>query len=299
MATIFGPAAWFVLVSLASGPVCGSDADEPRRRALLMELNSARLQAGLAPVRPHPALCAAAQWRASAVAVEGSTAPEIATLDEMRRRLFRRRYVAHNWIESTLIGGWDGAVLEQLATVRPAWCAEAATGDFEHAGIGLARREGRPVYSLLLALPKRTVEWRQAAPLADLEWVRRIELEAVNAVRRGNGRRPLAPDRLLDAAAQKHAEDMLRRAFYSHESLEGATVVQRARAAGYRGWRTISENIAKGPFTPDEVVRRWLDSPGHRRNILRRGVAEMGVGVAFGENANGFEVVWVQVFAGR
>ncbi len=80
---------------------------------------------------------------------------------------------------------------------------------------------------------------------------------------------------------------------------DGKTVRHRVRAAGYRGARALAENIAKGPFTPDEVVRRWLNSPGHRRNILRRGAVETGFGVAFGENANGFEVVWVQVFSGR
>ena len=72
-----------------------------------------------------------------------------------------------------------------------------------------------------------------------------------------------------------------------------------ARAAGYPRARSLSENIAKGPFTPDEVVHRWMNSSGHRRNILRRGATVMGMGVAFGENANGFEVVWVQVFASR
>ena len=99
----------------------------------------------------------------------------------------------------------------------------------------------------------------QPAPLADLAWVREVELKAVNAVRREHGRPPLEPDGQLDAAAQKHAEDMLARAYYSHESPEGTTVAQRVRAAGDRRWRTVSENIAKGPFAPDEVVRRWLD----------------------------------------
>ena len=87
----------------------------------------------MALVEPHPALCAVARWRASTVAAGGLTAPQVATLDEMRQRLFREGYVAHNWIESTLIGSWKGDVLEQLSTVRPDWCDEAASGDFEHA----------------------------------------------------------------------------------------------------------------------------------------------------------------------
>ncbi len=162
----------------------------------------------------------------------------------------------------------------------------------------MARRQGRPIYALVLAISQRTVEWRQALPLADLETVRAEVLAAVNAARRRAGRQPVAGQAHLDLAAQRHAEDMLRRRYYDHESPEGDTARQRARAAGYSGSRTLTENIAKGLFTPEEVVRRWLDSSGHRRNILRRGAAQMGAGVAFGENANGFEVLWVQVFAG-
>ena len=90
---------------------------------------------------------------------------------------------------------------------------------------------------------------------------------------------------------------MLRRAYYSHTSPEGGTPGQRVQASGHRA-RSVAENIAKGLFTPDEVVRRWLASPGHRRNVLFRRATEMGAGVAFGENARGFEVVWVQVFTG-
>lgn len=60
----------------------------------------------------------------------------------------------------------------------------------------------------------------------------------------------------------------------------------------------VAENIAKGIFSPDDAVQRWFDSPGHRENILLRKAREVGVGVAFGDNDNGFEVVWVQVLAG-
>ncbi len=147
---------------------------------------------------------------------------------------------------------------------------------------------------------RRISEWRQAAPLADLPSVRALALAlaTVNQLRLEHGRAPVRSEDSLDAAAQRHAEDMLRRAYY-HASPEGKTVGDRVRTAGYRGRRGLAENIAKGPFTPDEVVRRWMNSSGHRRNILHRGAAETGFGVAFGENRNGFEVVWVQVFASR
>ena len=57
-------------------------------------------------------------------------------------------------------------------------------------------------------------------------------------------------------------------------------------------------HVESVPKFVEEVVERWMNSSGHRRNILRPGNSVMGVGVAFGENANGFEVIWVQLFAG-
>jgi len=92
---------------------------------------------------------------------------------------------------------------------------------------------------------------------------------------------------------------MLARAYYDHESPEGATPAVRVRAAGYTRATTVAENVAEGLFTPEEVVRRWLESPGHRHAILDRRFRGMGVGVAFGENARGFVVLWVQVFVNR
>ena len=125
-------------------------------------------------------------------------------------------------------------------------------------------------------------------------------LAAVNAAREEQGRPPLRLHPLLTQAAQRHAEDMLHRLFYDHVNPDGDTVLDRVRAVGFRGRgrRTVSENIAKGLFGTAEVVGRWMNSSGHRRNILRRGFTELGVGVAFGDNDNGFEVIWVQVFAG-
>ena len=101
-----------------------------------------------------------------------------------------------------------------------------------------------------------------------------------------------------DLAAQRHAIDQFENSYYDHRDLEGGTARDRAARAGYRSARTVAENIAKGPFSPREVVQRWMKSRGHRKNILGTRIRAMGVGVAFGENDRGFEVLWVQVFAG-
>ncbi|MEM7353824.1 MAG: CAP domain-containing protein [Acidobacteriota bacterium] len=284
---------WFAATAT---DLCGTTGVEG---ALLAELNVARQAAGQPVVEPHPVLCDIARNEAAAVAERGGTPTRADHINSITRRLYGSGYAPHSWTEGSLIATSDDAIWRQWHSVRPEWCRDAETGDFEHAGIGLARYGGRLVVTLVLALRTRTVEWRQAEPLEDLARVREVALAEVNRLRRAEDREPLVADTLLDTAAQRHAADMLRREFYAHQNPEGDTVRHRTRAAGYRGKR-VAENIAKGLFTPDEVVRRWMNSSGHRRNILHRGVTDMGFGVAFGVNrANEFEVTWVQVFASR
>ncbi len=287
-----------VLLLLSTpGNTCGTSGSE---QVLLDEFNAARRAAGQEAVAPHPVLCDIARDEAAAVAASGGTPNQADHINSITRRLYRSRYAPHSWTEGSLITTSSEAIFSQWRGVRPEWSQEAETGDFEHVGIGLARYGNRLVVTMVLALKTRTVEWRQVEPLKDRTWVRKVALAEVNQLRHTAGHEPLASNGLLDHAAQLHAEDMLRREFYDHVSPDGDTVRNRARAAGFRGSRQLAENIAKGLFTPDEVVRRWMNSSGHRRNILRRNATEVGLGVAFGVNrADEFEVIWVQMFASR
>lgn len=291
-------AAILLLATLAATPVCGTDPSEAARRALLDALNAARAEAGMAALEPHPALCEAARKRAAAVAARGVIETTVDVMRGIDSGLRRDGYQAHRWIESTLIGSRDDATLGPWRQANPRWLEDAITGEFEHAGVGFGRFEGQPVYTVLLAWTQRSEMGLQAKWLEDLEWVRETVLAAVNDARSEHQRRPVVRDAELDLAAQRHAEDMLGRAYYDHRSPEGWTVMHRVREAGYDRPGAVGENIAKGIYDPREAVRRWLNSPGHRDNILRKSATRMGVGVAFGDNDNGFEVLWVQVFGG-
>ena len=265
----------------------------------LADLNAARREQGVEPLEAHPALETIARDKARAWAENGGTISSGAYITDVTDQLHRAGYAVHRWTEGSLIAVSDDNIVGQWRRARRTWWRGIETGDYEDAGIGVARFDGRPVIALIVALPTRTWELRQAAPLADLESVRAQALEAVNRLRADHGRKPLQAEPHLDNIAQRHAEDMLHRAYYDHDSPEGNSVANRVRASGYGRYRIVAENIAKGLFTPDEVVRRWADSSGHRRNLLHRRVTEVGTGVAYGENANGFEVLWVQVFAAR
>ncbi len=282
-----------LIAALAPQPGCG-----PRTVAVLAEINLARLNAGTAALRSHRALCGAAAERAREIAVDGATQRRIEDVNRRTRSLYRLGYAAHAWSEASLIGGGDDPWLEQFREVRVGWLEEAVRGDFEEVGIGVDEWDGRPVVAVLLALPRRSVEWREAAPLADLASVRSQVLATVNRIRARRRLPLLETQPQLDSVAQSHAEDMLRRRYYDHRTPEGASPRERVRDAGYRKASRIAENIAKGLFTPTEVVERWMNSSGHRRNILEPTTREMGVGVAYGDTAKGLEILWVQLFAG-
>lgn len=111
-------------------------------------------------------------------------------------------------------------------------------------------------------------------------------VELTNAERAAAGCEPLAVDERLTAAAQLHGEDMLAQDYFDHTSLDGRSPWDRAEAQGYEN--PGAENIAKGQATAEEVVRAWMDSPGHRANILDCDLREIGVGHA--------ERVWTQLF---
>ena len=115
-------------------------------------------------------------------------------------------------------------------------------------------------------------------------------LELVNSERNSRGLNGLTRNSKLDAAATVHADDMRTNGFFSHTGSDGGSVSERATAAGY-AWTSIGENIAQGDLTPEAVMDLWMNSDGHRANILNDTFTELGVGI----NDSG-STLWVQVF---
>lgn len=110
----------------------------------------------------------------------------------------------------------------------------------------------------------------------------------VNHERRMRGLHPLRLDWRLSYAARRYAQAMVRHGFFDHVSPGGSTLTARVRRSGYlrqaRGWR-LGENIAWGSLelgTPKAIVRAWMHSSGHRRNILYPKFRDFGLGVAVG-----------------
>ncbi len=113
-----------------------------------------------------------------------------------------------------------------------------------------------------------------------------IEL-LLNGLRAQQGLAPMTESRKLTKAAQTHAKDMARNGFFSHEGSNGSSVGDRVRKQGY-GFCFVAENIAKGQASEQEVMQSWVNSSGHRKNMLNRNAAEYGLARASGN-------IWVLV----
>ena len=86
---------------------------------------------------------------------------------------------------------------------------------------------------------------------------------------------------------------MARRKYFEHEGRDGSQPKDRVQRAGYKS-RLTGENIALGPESAEEVVKGWLDSPGHCANIMDARFQDIGVGVATGRGRG--QIYWVQNF---
>ncbi|WP_340561461.1 sigma-70 family RNA polymerase sigma factor [Streptomyces sp. GSL17-111] len=102
-------------------------------------------------------------------------------------------------------------------------------------------------------------------------------VDLVNAERARAGCGPVRHNDRLETAAARHSADMAARDYFDHTDPDGGDPGDRMSAAGY-SWSTYGENIARGQQSASDVVGAWMDSPGHRANILNCSFEEMGVG---------------------
>ena len=117
----------------------------------------------------------------------------------------------------------------------------------------------------------------------------------VNQQRQKAGLTDLKTDSELTRLAQLKAEDMAEEGYFSHTSPTYGSAFDMLKAAGY-SYHTAGENIAMGQKTADAVMNGWMNSSGHRSNILGSRYTKIGVGYAV--NARGIPY-WVQIFAGQ
>jgi uncharacterized protein YkwD len=167
------------------------------------------------------------------------------------------------------------------------------------------RRRGQGVRLLLVAVALVLAAAPSAASRvpAGMDGLRERSLDLVNRTRHVAGRAPLVLDERLNEAAQAHADDMLKRGYFAHESPKGENVMDRYLAAGGSADRLVAENISLCRHCPvpanagvvEELHRGWMNSPEHRANILSDGLSLYGFAIA--EDKSGTRYA-VQAFAG-
>lgn len=117
--------------------------------------------------------------------------------------------------------------------------------------------------------------------------------ELVNAERAKNGVAPLTWSDELAAVAYAHSKDMNDRRFMSHNNPDGKTPFDRITDYGLR-YSRAAENIAAGQKTPQAVMESWMNSSGHRANILNPNLKMLGVGYYQGDGP--YRSYWTQCF---
>jgi len=117
-------------------------------------------------------------------------------------------------------------------------------------------------------------------------------IRLVNVERAKVGLPALKANWQLSRVARYKSADMANKGYFSHNSPTYGTPFQMMENFGLR-FSAAGENIAYGQRTPEEVMRDWMNSPGHRNNILSRSFTEIGVGLA--KNKNGV-CYWTQQF---
>jgi uncharacterized protein YkwD/stress response protein SCP2 len=259
----------------------------PDPDAFLDAVNSARAAAGAAPVRFDPRLTAAARDHAAAMAGAGALSVQTRDGVSVYQRVIAAGY-PYLTVGEHLVSG------PRTAREFAAYCLETDGArrtlcDAAYADVGLARSTGGPSGDGYW-----TALW--AGPLTPDGLARTVAevVDLTNRRRTGAGLRPLAADPRLTAAAQAHSADMVARDFYAHTDPDGGRPWDRTGAAG-APHRAVGENIACGQRSPADVVEGWMNSPGHRANILGPDFTHIGVGLAGGGRAGTY---WTQVFGG-
>ncbi len=121
-------------------------------------------------------------------------------------------------------------------------------------------------------------------------------IKYTNKNRVDNGSAPLTENLTLNKIAEERAKDMFAKQYFAHVAPDGGKAETLAVTFGYE-YITIGENIAMGNFDGDEdLVTGWMNSPGHRENILKNKYTEIGVAEIFGTYEGNKLWMAVQIF---
>lgn len=284
-------------------------------------VNAERAKAGLKALESMDSLTKAAQLRAKdlsggyfetrADGSDWSTALETAGV----------KMESLDNVDESVAGGEDydsPADTLKLLLSTPGAKAALMNKDFTHLGVGYVHDEkgyggAQDFWSLLYITkndgktpaetpsktPEKTPEPETPAPEtpapsgSDLQSMRQGVLDLVNAARAENGKSPLTLNDALCDVAQLRADEIVES--FSHTRPDGSSCFTAINQAGI-SYRTVGENIAAGQSSPASVMNSWMNSEGHRKNILNGSFTSIGIGYV--KAPSGYGHYWVQMFMG-
>lgn len=141
-----------------------------------------------------------------------------------------------------------------------------------------------PARDFLPPLPGRNAPAKIPLPNAQNSVTAQMEAavhQGINTVRQKNKLQPLKTNERLAQVARNYSRQMARDNFFSHTGSDGSTLSQRVSAGGIFYW-AVGENLFKSRNAPQPVpfaIEGWMNSPGHRQNILHPVFTETGIGV--------------------
>ncbi|HKQ61729.1 MAG TPA: CAP domain-containing protein [Candidatus Polarisedimenticolaceae bacterium] len=251
---------------------------------LLADVQRARREVGAVELRREAALDGVARDQVIAEDDHESEGVIDAALRTAGVRRFRRA-----WLYRVSERGSADPAATLLSTWRgdPAWWHVVAAG-VNRVGLSV-RDDGTDVRLAVVLLEDTPVP-------SDLDALERRTAEAVNEARRAQGLAPLEFDGTLARVARGHSADMARRNYFDHRSPEGTGPGDRVRAGGL-SYQGIAENILRVLGQDDPVATAlgaWMESAGHRANLLSARYRLTGVGVAVDDDG---AVLITQLFA--
>ncbi|PLR69467.1 CAP domain-containing protein [Bacillus sp. UMB0893] len=169
--------------------------------------------------------------------------------------------------------------------------AEAPKQEAAPAKPAAPKQETAPAAPAKQEAPKQEAAKKEQAPASVSEFEKKV-VELTNAERQKQGLKPLQIDETLSKTAKAKSEDMKSKNYFSHNSPTYGSPFDMMKKFGVQ-YSTAGENIAKGQASPEAVVQAWMNSEGHRKNIMNSSFTHIGVGhVAEGN-------YWTQMFIGK
>lgn len=121
-------------------------------------------------------------------------------------------------------------------------------------------------------------------------------VDLANMFRAEYGLSPLSWNEAAATTARQHSQDMAKRNFFDHSTPDGKTPADRLAANGLSDYRTLGENISAGYSTPIDAHYGWVNSQGHRTNLLNANYTTLGAGVASGLSSSSYDIYYTQNF---